>query len=238
MTVWNVKSSTPVPTPHLPYDHQNPKHTYSASTWMYFEGIDKHALIVGNMAGDIFIWTWDRTQNVISCLILSDFLTDDLKAFREVATQLVCHNANNQVMSMDVADARVSLGSRGRIVTSTADRTVAVWSLSSNFELSNIFMADLQKDILPRTVKFARGTDNIFVFSKLGGSLCVPILHFFSALIGLDLAFNYMVRVDSCYGPRKMARKKCAYPDLSSHCHFDIYIGLTSFVGIVYRSTK
>lgn len=83
-------------------------------------------------------------------------------------------------MSMDIADARVSLGSRGRIVTSTADHTVAVWTLTSNFEISNIFMADLQRDILPHTVKFARGTENVFVFSKSGGSLCVLILHFFS----------------------------------------------------------
>lgn len=76
-------------------------------------------------------------------------------------------------MSMDVADARVPLGNRGRIVTSTADCTVAVWSLTSNLELSNLFSADLQKDILPRTVKFVRGTENVFVFSKLGGSLYV-----------------------------------------------------------------
>lgn len=82
-------------------------------------------------------------------------------------------------MSIHVADARVPLGSRGRIVTSTADHTVSVWSLTSNFELSNVFMADLQKDILPRTVKFARGTENVFVFSKIGGSLYASFLHLF-----------------------------------------------------------
>lgn len=70
VTIWDVMSSTPVPSPHLPYDHQNPKHTYSASVWMYFEGIDKHVFIVGNMAGEIFLWTWDRTQKVCSYFIL------------------------------------------------------------------------------------------------------------------------------------------------------------------------
>lgn len=70
VTIWDVKSSTPVPSPHLPYNHQNPKHTYSASIWLYFEGIDKHVLVVGNMAGEIFLWTWDRTQKVCSYFIL------------------------------------------------------------------------------------------------------------------------------------------------------------------------
>lgn len=78
VTIWDVKSAMPVLTPHLPYDYQNPKHTYSASTWMYFDGLDKHVFIVGNMAGEIFAWSWDRTQNVRLCLILSDFLTDHL----------------------------------------------------------------------------------------------------------------------------------------------------------------
>lgn len=66
VTIWNVKNAKPVSTPHLPYDHQNPKHSYSASTWMYFKGIDKHVFIVGNMAGEIFIWTWDHTLQVRS----------------------------------------------------------------------------------------------------------------------------------------------------------------------------
>lgn len=214
VTIWDVKTSAPVLIPHLPYDHQNPKHTYSASTWLYFEGIDKHIFIVGNMAGDIFVWTWDRAQNVCSLFLIFArwaIPLTFLQAFREVTTQRACKNANNQVMSMDVAESRVPLGSRGRIVTSTADRMVAVWSLTSNLELSNVFTADLPGDILPRTVKFARGTENVFVFSKMGGSLYVYNCIDLFALNDPALVFSYTVKMDNSYGPRRMGPKRCTF---------------------------
>lgn len=43
---------------------------------MYFEGVDKHVLIVGNMAGQIFIWAWDRTLQVRSFFYVLLFFSD------------------------------------------------------------------------------------------------------------------------------------------------------------------
>lgn len=134
---------------------------------------------------------------------------------------------------MDVADTRVALGSRGRIVTSTADRMVAVWSLTSNLELSNVFSAGLQGDILPRTVKFARGTENIFVFYKMGGSLYVYDYIYLFALNHPDLASSYTVKMDSLYGPRRMGPKRCMCTNTLVSIPW-----LTAFSGIVYPSMK
>ncbi|KAK7433591.1 hypothetical protein VKT23_020695 [Stygiomarasmius scandens] len=72
-------------------------------------------------------------------------------------------------MSMHILESKVTPGNLGRIATSTSDRLVAVWTLTSGFEVANIFKVKLPEDFLPRTVKFVHGSQNVFAFSKTGG---------------------------------------------------------------------
>ncbi|KAK7443830.1 hypothetical protein VKT23_015611 [Stygiomarasmius scandens] len=72
-------------------------------------------------------------------------------------------------MSMHVLESKVTPGNLGRIATSTSDRLVAVWTLTSGFEVANVFKVKLPEDFLPRTVKFVHGSQNVFAFSKTGG---------------------------------------------------------------------
>ncbi|KAK7457780.1 hypothetical protein VKT23_010119 [Stygiomarasmius scandens] len=153
ITIWDLASSTAVTTPYLPYEPHNAQHVYFSSSWMYFEGTDKHVFIVGNMSGQVSIWHFDRVQ----------------KAFRAMGNHVVDKDGRSIVMSIDVSEPRVAPGHSGRFVTSTDDGTIAVWALTSTFELANVFKIDLPEDFNPRIVKFARSTRNIFSFSKTGG---------------------------------------------------------------------
>ncbi|THU96430.1 WD40 repeat-like protein [Dendrothele bispora CBS 962.96] len=150
VTIWDLRTSEIFSTPHLPYEPNDPKHVYCSSAWLFFEGIDKHVFIVGNMAGELSMWSLESGKKV----------------------QVVDNQdpSNHQVMSIDVSDLRVAPGHHGRIVTSTSNRLIAVWTLSSAMEITNIFKVNLSADFLPRTVKFAQGTDNVFAFSKMGRS--------------------------------------------------------------------
>ncbi|KAK7441161.1 hypothetical protein VKT23_016642 [Stygiomarasmius scandens] len=153
ITIWDLASSAVVTTPYLPYEPHNAQHVYFSSSWMYFEGIDRHVFIVGNMSGRISLWYFDRAQ----------------KAFRDVGNHVVDKDGCSIVMSIDVSEPRIAPGHSGRIVTSTDDGTIAVWTLTSTFELANLFKVDLPEDFNPRIVKFARNTRNVFSFSKTGG---------------------------------------------------------------------
>ncbi|KAK7452211.1 hypothetical protein VKT23_012316 [Stygiomarasmius scandens] len=144
VTIWDLKTSETVTTPHLPYEPKDAKHVYSSSAWLYFEGIDKHVLVVGNMAGEMF-------------------------TFRASGSQIVDDGRTHQVMSMHVLEPKVTPRNLGRIATSTSDRLVAVWTLTSSFDLANVFKVKLPEDFLPRTVKFVHGSQNVFAFAKTGG---------------------------------------------------------------------
>ncbi|KAK7442264.1 hypothetical protein VKT23_016235 [Stygiomarasmius scandens] len=144
VTIWDLKTSETVASPHLPYEPKNPKHVYSSSAWLYFEGLDKYVFVVGNMAGE-------------------------MSTFRTSGSQIVDEDHTHQVMSMHVLESKVTLGNLGRIATSTSDRLIAVWTLTSGLELANIFKVKLLEDFLPRTVKFVHGSQNVFAFAKMGG---------------------------------------------------------------------
>ncbi|KAK7459475.1 hypothetical protein VKT23_009458 [Stygiomarasmius scandens] len=153
VTIWDLESSTVVTAPHLPYEPHNAQHMYFSSSWMYFEGTSQHVFIVGNMSGQISLWCFDKAQ----------------KAFRTAGNQLVDKSGRSIVMSIDVSEPSVAPGHSGRIVTSTDDATIAVWILTSAFELSNVFKIDPPENFIPRIVKFSRNTRNVFSFSKTGG---------------------------------------------------------------------
>ncbi|KAF5342783.1 hypothetical protein D9758_017129 [Tetrapyrgos nigripes] len=156
VTIWDLRSRSTVLTPNAPYERNNPRHAYSTSAWIYFEGTHKHVFVFGNMAGEMFLWLWDSVH----------------KTFLEKGRQTVDRgqgNQNQEVMSIDVSAAKVAPGHQVNIVTSTSNGVVAVWSLTANLELKNAFLADMPDDILPRTVKFSNG-GQVFVFSRDGGS--------------------------------------------------------------------
>ncbi|THV01478.1 hypothetical protein K435DRAFT_655258 [Dendrothele bispora CBS 962.96] len=157
ITIWELATSSTVSTPHLPYDPKNGSHVYSSSAWLYFEGTQKHIFIVGNMAGQIFLWSFDTHQKV--CIHL-------------VQSQRVDSDNTHQVMSVDVYEHSIVPGSAGHIVTSTDDRQhlVSVWTLTSDLQLSRVFNVKLPVDFIPRIVTFAKGTQNVYAFSKKGGS--------------------------------------------------------------------
>ncbi|THV01604.1 WD40 repeat-like protein, partial [Dendrothele bispora CBS 962.96] len=154
VTIWDLNTSGTVATPHLPYEPKDPKHVYSSSAWLYFEGADKYVFAVGNMAGEMFLWFLDSTQKARTSSLCS---------------QIVDENRTHQVMSMHVLEPKVTPGNLGRIVTSTSDRFVAVWTLTSNLEIANVFKVKLPADFLPRTVKFLHGSQNVLAFAKTGG---------------------------------------------------------------------
>ncbi|THV00404.1 hypothetical protein K435DRAFT_657160 [Dendrothele bispora CBS 962.96] len=153
ITIWDLASSAVVTTPHLPYEPHNAQHVYSSSTWMYFEGTSQHVFIVGNMSGEISLWYFDKGQN----------------AFRTERNVVVDKGAHSIVMSIDASEPSVASGHSGRVVTSADDGTIAVWTLTSTFEFTNVFKVDPPAGFIPRIVKFARSTRNVFSFSKTGG---------------------------------------------------------------------
>ncbi|KAK7459454.1 hypothetical protein VKT23_009435 [Stygiomarasmius scandens] len=155
ISIWDLATSAAVSAPHLPYEPHNRQHVYVSSTWMYFEGTDHHVFIVGNMSGQISLWYFDSAQ----------------KVFRAAGNQIVDKNGTSIVMAIDVSEPSVAPSHSGWIVTSTDDSTIAVWTLTSTFEITNVFKVDPPDGFIPRIVKFARSTRNVFSFSKRGGGL-------------------------------------------------------------------
>ncbi|KAF5340146.1 hypothetical protein D9758_016861 [Tetrapyrgos nigripes] len=155
VTIWDLKTSQAVPTPHLPYEPNERKHIHCSSAWLFFEAGEKHVFIFGNMAGQVTLWHWDG---------------HDHQMFRVSGNQSVYCNEPEQVMSMDVLQARVPANKDTFFVTSTNDYSVSVWKLDSSLELSNVFKADLPPDFIPWTVQFSRASCTVFAFSKTGGS--------------------------------------------------------------------
>ncbi|KAF5334712.1 hypothetical protein D9758_017354 [Tetrapyrgos nigripes] len=155
VTIWDLKTSQAVPTPHLPYEPNERKHVHCSSAWLFFEAGEKHVFIFGNMAGQVTLWHWDG---------------HDHQMFRVSGNQSVYRNEPEKVMSMDVLQARVPADKDTFFVTSTNDYSVSVWKLDSSLELSNVFKVDLPPDFIPRTVQFSRASCTVFAFSKTGGS--------------------------------------------------------------------
>ncbi|KAK7435878.1 hypothetical protein VKT23_019409 [Stygiomarasmius scandens] len=164
VNIWDLKTSQPVATPPLAYDTANPRLVFQSCAWLHFQGINKHVLAFGNSSGELFIWVWNHDQN--------RFVSGTMQAVDnpEKRAQLEKPGAN-AVASIDVLEPSVPQGQNGRLATSTGDRIVAVWSLSPNLEITQVFKVDTkEKDAVPRTVKFVCSNQDVYVFARRGGS--------------------------------------------------------------------
>ncbi|KAF5320394.1 hypothetical protein D9758_018867 [Tetrapyrgos nigripes] len=154
VTIWDLKISQTVPTPYLPYEPNGRKNVHCSSAWLFFEAAEKHVFIFGDMAGQVTLWHWDGFDHM----------------FCVSGNQSVYCNEPEQVMSMDVLQARVPADKDTFFVTSTNDYSVRVWKLDSSLELSNVFKVDLPPNFIPQTVQFSQALCTVFTFSKTGRS--------------------------------------------------------------------
>ncbi|KAK7434821.1 hypothetical protein VKT23_020008 [Stygiomarasmius scandens] len=162
VTVWDLSNFQTLPTPPLAYDPANEQLVFMSCAWIHFHGVEKKVLVFGNSSGEIFFWLWDHIQERFTFALREDVDNGEHEP-----------NLNKkppQVASIDVLEPNIAHGQNAQIATSTTDRVVAVWSLTSNLEISNIFKVDMEKDYIPRTVHFVRSNQDVYVFARKGGS--------------------------------------------------------------------
>jgi hypothetical protein len=71
---------------------------------------------------------------------------------------------------MDVYERRVGQGRYAYVVVSRADRSVAVWRLSSHAEFILLYTIPLDANSIPKTVRFDEKR-NVLVFVWVGGEV-------------------------------------------------------------------
>ncbi|KAJ3769382.1 WD40-repeat-containing domain protein, partial [Lentinula raphanica] len=155
--IWDLSTSTSVstPLPHMLFAPQNPKYVITASAWIYFQKTNRHVLIIGSMRGDILLWDW----------------TEETKAFNLLYRVSPINDSFDEILSIDIHEQDVASGRIGRVVASTANRLVSVWTLTSSGEFSKVFTTTLDANLKPKTVRMCKKTRDIVVFPLYGGEI-------------------------------------------------------------------
>ncbi|KAJ3833536.1 WD40-repeat-containing domain protein [Lentinula raphanica] len=155
--VWDLSNSTSVstPLPHMLFAPQNPRYVITASAWIYFQKTKRHVLIIGSMRGDILLWEW----------------TEEAKAFNLLYRVNPIDDSLDEILSIDIHDQDVASGRIGRVVASTSNRLVSVWTLTSSGGFSKVFTITLDDGLKPKTVRMCKTTRDIFVFPLYGGEI-------------------------------------------------------------------
>ncbi|KAJ3927700.1 MAG: WD40-repeat-containing domain protein [Lentinula lateritia] len=113
--VWDLATSTSPPLPHMLFAPQNPKYIITASVWIYFQKNNRHVLILGSMRGDILLWDWNEEARRFNLLYRVHPMND----------------TQDEILSIDVYEHEVASGRIGRVVASTANQYVSIWTLQS-----------------------------------------------------------------------------------------------------------
>ncbi|KAH7878358.1 WD40-repeat-containing domain protein [Lentinula edodes] len=153
--VWDLSTFTSAPLPHMLFAPQNPKYVIMASVWVYFQKNKRHILLLGSMRGDIILWDWNN----------------ETKSFQLLYRVPPMENKEDEILSMDVYEHDIASGRIGRVVASTANRCISVWTLTSSGEFSKIFSTVLDEGVNPKTVCMCKITRDIFVFPFYGGEI-------------------------------------------------------------------
>ncbi|THU96701.1 WD40 repeat-like protein, partial [Dendrothele bispora CBS 962.96] len=172
VSVYDMSTSppgAPVETPHITTNPLNPKHLFTASSWLLNERDKRQILVVGTMRGDLLLWEWRSDQNV---------MPEPPQEEEEVY--------DGQVLCIDVFEPRIAEGHHGRIAATFVSRAVSVWSLSvTSKELSLVFRVSLEQSFIPQTVCFLRNRD-LLVFNALGRAFRLSVSpHFGQSLLRL-----------------------------------------------------
>ncbi|KAJ3766492.1 WD40-repeat-containing domain protein [Lentinula raphanica] len=155
--VWDLSTSTAVstPLPHMLFAPQNPKYVITASAWIFFQKTKRHVLIIGSMRGDVLLWEW----------------TEETKAFNLLYRVSPMNDTPDEILSIDIHEQDVASGRIGRVVASSANRLVSVWTLTSSGEFSKVFTTTLDENLKPKTVRMCKKTRDVFVFPLYGGEI-------------------------------------------------------------------
>ncbi|KAJ3831798.1 WD40-repeat-containing domain protein [Lentinula raphanica] len=156
--VWdlsNSATSVSTPLPHMLFAPQNPRYVITASAWIYFQKTKRHVLIIGSMRGDILLWEW----------------TEETKAFNLLYRVTPIDDSVDEILSIDIHEQDVASGRIGRVVASTSNGLVSVWTLTSSGEFSKVFTITLDNNLKPKTVRMCKATRDIFVFPLYGGEI-------------------------------------------------------------------
>ncbi|KAJ3797279.1 WD40-repeat-containing domain protein [Lentinula boryana] len=153
--IWDLSTSSSAPLPHMLFAPQNPKYVITASVWTYFQKTNRHILILGSMRGDILLWDW----------------SEEAKRFNLLYRVHPMNDMQDEILSLDVHEQTVASGRIGRVVASTANRCISVWTLSSAGEFNKVFSTTLGHNLKPKTVRMCKITRDVFVFPLYGGEI-------------------------------------------------------------------
>ncbi|KAJ3900217.1 hypothetical protein F5879DRAFT_925616 [Lentinula edodes] len=153
IVVWNLQTFDAVSIPGNVYNPRNPGYVYTACTWLHFEQADQHILLLGSQDGTFSTLKWDNKDQ----LFLPGF-------------QIKPEETRYQVVSIDIYQAEVPVGKLARIVVSTADNRIAVYSLSSFLDLKEIYSI-IVEDFSLLAARFCKRTRDIYVFEQMGGGI-------------------------------------------------------------------
>ncbi|KAJ3766720.1 hypothetical protein FB446DRAFT_793851 [Lentinula raphanica] len=81
------------------------------------------------------------------------------------------NDSSDEILSIDIHEQDVASGRIGRVVTSSANRFISVWTLTSSGEFSKVFTTTLDDNLKPKTVRMCKQTRDIFVFPLYGGEI-------------------------------------------------------------------
>ncbi|KAL0569285.1 hypothetical protein V5O48_012687 [Marasmius crinis-equi] len=151
VSVWEIETGKLITVPSKYATTKDPKYMQSASTWVYFEGVGKHMVLLGGMKGD---------------LVSLAIRTAD-KGF-EQTKQAPTSNSAMQITSVQVRDPSVSSGLYARVAIGCCDESVSVWKLASTGEFTQIFSTSMAPNFLPKAVHLVKSLKNVYVYDLAG----------------------------------------------------------------------
>ncbi|THU83953.1 hypothetical protein K435DRAFT_688530 [Dendrothele bispora CBS 962.96] len=153
--IWELNTSASVASPYITSDDGRPT-VFTASTWVFVQGTNRHVAILGTMEGDVLCWEW----------------RDDRRGF-EPFMKLTRPHDRSQVLSIDVRHSMVKEDRLARITMSTANGLVSVWHLDpESREFAQVFCVDMGEGFLPKTVCFGnKKKRDVLVFSFTGAKI-------------------------------------------------------------------
>ncbi|KAJ3743034.1 WD40-repeat-containing domain protein [Lentinula detonsa] len=161
VSVWSLATSQLVPLVSGIGGYQQPERTaFPVVAWLFYKEQSRHVLMLGSWDGQLQFWDYVDERSTL-----------------ESTRQAVRHTPLAQVISVDIFPKEVPAGGRAKIVTSFADSSVSVWTLSMNGELKKKFTIKLHISFIPKAVRFDTKTNNIYVFAMNGGDIAFLDCH-------------------------------------------------------------
>ncbi|KAL0562963.1 hypothetical protein V5O48_019115 [Marasmius crinis-equi] len=154
--VWHTKThlGAPVPLRYCNVEVVDEKHVMTAILWLYFEGSERHMLVLGGLLGDLVALSWNEARQSF-----------------EHAGRALPNTNQTQIISMNCQAQTIESGGAARIAICYANKSVATWKIDSTGDITKLYSVTLPSMTTISTHFNSKG--QVLAFGQHGGDMAL-----------------------------------------------------------------